>query len=64
MSAETSSNQAENTAELIKKALKLIEEGSVSAQRSTIGMGDLQKKVQGVSLNRFCNCPSRPDKLA
>ena len=49
VSAETSSNQAENTAALIKKSLKLIEEGSISAQRSTVGMDDLQKKVQGVA---------------
>jgi methyl-accepting chemotaxis protein len=49
VSAQTSSNQAENTAALIKKSMKLIEEGSVSAQRSTVGMDDLQKKVQGVA---------------
>lgn len=49
VSAQTSSNQAENTAALIKKSLQLIEDGSVSAQRSTVGMDDLQKKVQGVA---------------
>ncbi|MDD1625026.1 MAG: methyl-accepting chemotaxis protein [Methylococcaceae bacterium] len=49
VSAQTSSDQAENAAIMVKKAMELIEEGSVSAQRSTVGMGDLQKKVQGVA---------------
>ncbi len=49
VSAQTSSNQAENAAEIVKKALLLAEEGSHSSQRATVSMGDLQDKVRAVA---------------
>lgn len=49
VSAQTSSNQAENAAAVVKKALKLAQEGSLSSERASVGMGDLQEKVRAVA---------------
>lgn len=49
VSAQTSADQAENAATVVKKALQLAEEGSVSSERATEGMGDVQGKVRAVA---------------
>lgn len=49
VSAQTSSNQAENAAAMVKKALQLAQDGSLSSERASVGMGDLQEKVRAVA---------------
>jgi methyl-accepting chemotaxis protein len=50
VSAQTSADQAENAASVVKKALQLAEDGSASSERSTSGMGDLQDKVKAIAV--------------
>lgn len=49
VSAQTSSNQAENAAAVVKKALQLAQDGSLSSERASAGMGDLQEKVRAIA---------------
>jgi methyl-accepting chemotaxis protein len=49
ISAQTSAEQAENAAAVVKKALQLAEEGNHSSESATEYMKDLQNKVRAVA---------------